>query len=322
MRTPLTKAFKVLLAFNLCGRAPANILQGGLKDTPVDIMLMQLMQHLLSRSKIDPSVVEDICVGNVNEVRVPYKARAAALAAGFPNTTSVSSTNRFCSSGLLAIQNIANQISCGSIDVGVAIGIEQMSINVDKQGPGFSAAVSGANQDAADCSMTMGQTSENVGRDFDISRERQDRYAAVSFQRAEAAQKSGLFAEEIVPIVAMWKDPKTGEEKQITVSADDGVRYGTTYEGLSKVRPAFTQWGNRSTGGNSSQVTDGAAAVLLMKRSFAEKLGQPILAKFCGATVAGLAPRFVIPPTYSRHRTNPFLTGSWALAPRLRSPSC
>jgi acetyl-CoA acyltransferase 1 len=254
---------------------------------------MQLMQHLIAQSKIDPAIVEDICVGNVNETGIPYKARAASLAAGFPNTTSVSSTNRFCSSGLLAIQNIANQISCGSIDVGVAIGMEQMSINVDKQGPGFSPAVVSANQDAADCSMTMGQTSENVGKDFDISRERQDRYAAVSFQRAEAAQKAGLFAEEIVPITTTWKDPKTGEEKQVTVDRDDGIRYGTTYESLSKVRPAFTKWGDRSTGGNSSQITDGAAAVLLMKRSVAEKLGQPILAKFCGATVAGLAPRIM-----------------------------
>lgn len=168
-----------------------------------------------------------------------------------------------------------------------------MSINVDKQGPSFSTAVIGANQNAADCTMTMGQTSENIGHDFNISRERQDRYAAESFQRAEAAQKNGWFADEIVPIHTVWKDPKTGEEKEVTVTADDGIRPGTTFEGLQKIRPAFTQWGDKSTGGNSSQVTDGAAAVLLMKRSTAEKIGQPILAKFVGATVAGVAPRIM-----------------------------
>ncbi|KAI5809257.1 Thiolase, N-terminal domain-containing protein [Pyronema omphalodes] len=276
VRTPLTKAFK-----------------GGLKDTPVDYMLLQLFEHLLAKSGINPALVEDICVGNVNETGIPYKARAASLAAGFPNTTSVYSTNRFCSSGLVSIHNIANQIVSGSIEIGVAAGIEMMSINVDKQGPGFSPEVVGKNQDAADCSQPMGQTSENVAADFNISRERQDRYAAESFRRAEVAQKAGWFDEEIVPINTVWKDPKTGEEKKVTISKDDGIRYGTTFEALQKIRPAFTQWGDRSTGGNSSQVTDGAAAVLLMKRSTAEKLGQPILAKFVGAVSAGLPPRIM-----------------------------
>jgi acetyl-CoA acyltransferase 1 len=256
-------------------------------------VLYQLLQQLIAKSKIDPAVVEDICCGNVNANSVPYLLRAASLAAGFPNTTSVGSCNRFCSSGLFAIHNIANEISCGSIDVGVACGIEMMSTNVDKPGPAFSDVIVNANQDAADCSQSMGQTSENVGNDFNITREAQDRYAAESYQRAERAQKAGLFDEEIVPITTTWKDPKTGEEKKVTITADDGIRYGTTYEALSKIRPAFSQWGDKSTGGNSSQITDGAAAVLLMKRSTAEKLGQPILAKFCGATVAGLAPRIM-----------------------------
>ena len=112
-------------------------------------------------------------------------------------------------------------------------------------------------QNAKDCMQPMGQTSENVGRDFDISREAQDRYAAESFQRAERAQKAGWFDEEIVPITVTVKDPKTGEEKQVTLTKDEGPRHGTTFESLSKVRPAFAAYGDRSTGGNSSQVTDG-----------------------------------------------------------------
>lgn len=149
------------------------------------------------------------------------------------------------------------------------------------------------NQEARDCLMPMGQTSENVGKDFNITREMQDRYAAESYRRAEVAQKAGWFDDEIVPIKTKVKDPKTGEEKEVTLTKDEGPRWGTTYEALSKIRPAFMPHGDRSTGGNSSQVTDGAAAVLLMKRSMAQELGQPILAKFVGATVAGLAPRIM-----------------------------
>ncbi len=113
------------------------------------------------------------------------------------------------------------------------------------------------NQEAKDCLQPMGQTSENVGKDFDISREAQDRYAAESYQRAERAQKAGWFDDEIVPITTTVKDPKTGEEKQVTLTKDEGPRWGTTYESLSKVRPAFPDYGDKSTGGNSSQVTDG-----------------------------------------------------------------
>jgi len=139
----------------------------------------------------------------------------------------------------------------------------------------------------------MGQTSENVGSDFSISREQQDRFAAESYARAERAQKSGWFDYEIVPITTKVKDPKTGEEKTVTLTKDEGPRWGTTYEGLSKIRPAFPQFGDKSTGGNSSQVTDGAAVVIMMKRSKAQALGQPILAKFVSATVAGVPPRIM-----------------------------
>jgi len=109
----------------------------------------------------------------------------------------------------------------------------------------------------------MGQTSENVGDEFNITREMQDRYAVESFRRAEAAQTAGWFDDEIVPITTKVKDPKTGEEKTVTLTRDDGIRYGTTYEALSKIRPAFPQWGNRTTGGNASQVTDGGEYLLL-----------------------------------------------------------
>lgn len=276
IRTPLTKGKK-----------------GGLKDTPLDGILFKILEQVVRKSNLDPQMVEDICLGNVSDAKAAYYIRAACLAAGFPNTTAASSVNRFCSSGLKAVQDIANQIQTGSIEVGLALGAESMTAGGDRLTRPFVDEIVNANQDAADCLQPMGQTSENVGKDFDITREAQDRYAAESYRRAEAAQKAGWFDDEICPITVKVKDPKTGEEKDVTLTKDEGPRYGTTFESLNKIRPAFPDYGDRSTGGNSSQVTDGAAAVLLMKRSKALELKQPILGKFVGATVAGLAPRIM-----------------------------
>jgi len=197
-----------------------------------------------------------------------------------------------CSSGLKSIQDIANQISAGSIDCGLAMGAESMSADGTPM-RAFVDEIMDSNQEARDCLQPMGQTSENVGNDFDITREQQDRYAAESYNRAELAQRAGLFDDEIVPIKTIIVDPKTEEEKEVTLSKDEGPRWGTTYESLSKLKPAFSDHGDRSTAGNSSQVTDGAAAVLLMRRSKAMELNQPIIAKFVGATVAGLPPRIM-----------------------------
>ncbi|KIV97152.1 hypothetical protein PV10_00934 [Exophiala mesophila] len=274
IRTPLTKGKK-----------------GGFKDTGLDYIVYALLKQVLEKSKIDPSLVEDICLGNVSDARAAYKVRAAMLAAGFPHTAAASSVNRFCSSGLKAVQDIANQISNGSIDIGVALGGESMSMSRDVLEP-FAPEIL-ANQEAADCLQPMIQTSENVGNDFNISRRMQDEYANESFRRAEVAQKAGWFDDEIVPITTKVKDPKTGEEKLVTLTKDEGPRYGTTVESLGKIRPAMPQFGDKTTGGNASQVTDGAAGILLMKRSKAIELGQPILAKFVGATVAGVPPRIM-----------------------------
>lgn len=275
IRTPLSKAFK-----------------GGMKDTQLDYMIYTIVKEAIERSKIDPALIEDVCLGNVNDGKAAYKIRAATLAAGLPVTSAASSVNRFCSSGLKAVQDIANQISMGSIEVGLALGAESMSAGGDRLEQPFHDVLL-ANSDARDCLQPMGQTSENVGRDFNISRELQDRYAAESYKRAEAAQKGGYFNDEIVPFTTKVIDPKTKEEKEVTLTKDEGPRWGTTFESLSKIRPAFPKFGDKSTGGNSSQVTDGAAAILLMKRSKAQQLGQPIIGKFVAATVAGLPPRIM-----------------------------
>ncbi|KAK3986858.1 Thiolase, N-terminal domain-containing protein [Cladorrhinum sp. PSN332] len=280
-RTPLTKARK-----------------GGFKDTSLEYLVYAMLKEVNDRSKLDPALVEDFALGNVSDGKAAYKLRAAALAAGYPNTASAYSLNRFCSSGLKAVADIASSIATGSIQIGIAIGAESMSVGGDALEKPFDEDVTKNSQESLDCMQPMGWTSENVSADFNIPRQEMDKYAAESFQRAEKAQKAGLFDEEIVPITTKVKDAE-GNLKQVTLTKDDGIRPGTTAEGLGKIRAAFPQWGNgATTGGNASQVTDGAAAILLMKRSTAIKLGQPIIAKYVGSTTAGLAPRIMgIGPT-------------------------
>jgi acetyl-CoA acyltransferase 1 len=165
------------------------------------------------------------------------------------------------------------------------------------QPDGFSEKVL-LNQEAEDCLIPMGITSENVAADYGISRHVQDEFAAKSFQKAAQAQKDGKFP-EIVPITVTWVDPKTEKETTVTVDRDDGVRGGVTAESLGKLKPAFDKNGSTHAG-NASQVSDGAAATLLARRSVAKKLGLPILGKFVGAAVVGVPPRIMgVGPAYA-----------------------
>lgn len=148
----------------------------------------------------------------------------------------------------------------------------------------------------------MGITSENVAAEYGITRQEQDEFAAKSHNKAEAAQKAGKFKDEIVPVTVLWSDPKSGDEKEVTVAEDEGIRAGVTAESLSKLKPAFSKSGT-TTAGSSSQVSDGAAAVLLARRSVAEKLGLPIVGKFVQAVAVGVPPKVMgIGPVYAIRR--------------------
>lgn len=264
--------------------------KGPLKDTMAADLLALTFKNLISRSKIDPSLVEDIATGCVlapGGGATEY--RAAALAAGFPESTAVRSLNRQCSSGLQACVDVANQIKAGMIDIGIGSGVESMS---SQYGPGavteFSELLEN-HMEAANCKVPMGVLSEQMAKDRNVTRDVQDVFAASSYQKALKAQEQGLFDEEIMPVTVQYTDPKTDETKEVTVTKDDGVRPGITAESLGKIRPAFSKTGSIHAG-NASQVSDGAAAVLLMKRSTAERLGQTILGKFVNASVVGVAP--------------------------------
>jgi len=155
----------------------------------------------------------------------------------------------------------------------------------------------------------MGITSENVAKEFGVSREKQDHFSALSHQKAAAAWKNGWNKNEVIPVQTKITD-KEGNQKVVTISVDDGIRPETTFESLSKLRPAFSKDGF-TTAGNASQVSDGAAAVLLMKRSKAQQLGLPIQGKFVSFATAGvpphimgIGPAFAIPKVLSHTGLN------------------
>ncbi|KAF2089385.1 3-ketoacyl-CoA thiolase peroxisomal A precursor [Saccharata proteae CBS 121410] len=264
--------------------------KGGFKDTQAADLLHGAFTSLISRSGIDPSVVEDIAVGTV---LAPgggaTEFRAAAIAAGFPTTSAVKSLNRQCSSGLQACVDIANAIKSGMIEVGVGAGVESMSTQYGPQAVSEFSELLDSIPESKNCKVPMGVLSEKMAKERKIPRTAQDAFAAESYQRAVKAQKAGLFDEEIAPLKVKYTDPKTDEEKEITVSRDDGVREGMTAEGLAKIKPAFAKDGSIHAG-NASQISDGAAAVLLMKRSTALRLNQNILGKFVQASVVGVPP--------------------------------
>jgi len=145
----------------------------------------------------------------------------------------------------------------------------------------------------------MGITSENVASEFGVSRLEQDAFAASSFQKAAKAQKEGRFVPEITPLTVPWIDPKTEKESKVVVDYDDGVRDGVTAESLAKLKPAFKKDGTTHAG-SASQVSDGASAVILARRSVAKRLGLPILGKFVRAVAVGVPPRIMgVGPLYA-----------------------
>ncbi|KAH9886589.1 Thiolase, N-terminal domain-containing protein [Xylariomycetidae sp. FL2044] len=285
LRTPICRSYK-----------------GQLKDAyPEELLSVVLRATLDANPSVPREKIEDVAVGVVlSELGGSKAARMAMNHVGFDtHSTSLYTVNRACSSSLQALTTVAGQIRTGMINAGVAAGMESMTRNyasraipVDlwpelKESP---------DKDARDCIMPMGLTSENVAGRYGVGRKEQDEFAVESHRRAARARAEGRFAQEIVPVNTRFQEvdkqvQKVGEEKRVTVTADDGIREGATLEGLAKLKPAFKADGT-STAGNSSQVSDGAAATLLMRRSTATELGldSAILGKFVGASVAGCRP--------------------------------
>eukprot|EP01147_Barroeca_monosierra_P009708 gene9708-1916_t len=266
-----------------CKRTPVcRARRGGLRDTPPSDLLEAVLRAVISDAQISADLIGDIVVGNVLTDQAALMARVGQLLADIPHTVPVSTINRQCSSGLQAIATIAGEIKLGTIEIGIGAGVESMSErSMDQIQPTLNPRMFG-NEDAANCLLPMGITSENVAERFHISREKQD-------MRAAAANALGAFSREIVPTQSRMKQPDGDLSHGDIISNDDGIRPNTSFQSLAKLKPAFKA-GGTTTAGNSSQVSDGAAAVLLASRRKARELGITPRARVVSFAVCGVPP--------------------------------
>jgi acetyl-CoA acyltransferase 1 len=260
--------------------------KGGFKDTYPDDLLKAALEGVVKEAGIKPELVGDVVVGNVQlDGAYAAPARMAQLRSGFPASVSLHTLNRQCSSGLQAVADVANAIKGGMIDIGIGAGVESMTHGGAVGGgkiPPLNLNAVMENQLAKDCLIPMGMTAENVASRWGITREQQDKMAVDSHAKALAAQAAGYFKNEIVPV------PIEVDDKTVVIDADDGPRK-TTLEGLQGLKTVFKKDGT-VTAGTASQVSDGAAAVLLMSRAKATELGIKVLGVYRGSKVCGVDP--------------------------------
>ncbi|HUO95423.1 MAG TPA: acetyl-CoA C-acyltransferase [Steroidobacteraceae bacterium] len=292
-RTPLAKSWRG--AFNLTHGATL----GG-----------HVVRAALERAKVDPAEVEDVLMGCALPEGATGQniARQIALRAGCPDSVPGATVNRFCSSGLQTIALAAQRILAGEGDLYVAGGVEAISVVQNElnthlvQEPWLA-------EHKPEVYWNMLQTAEEVAKRYSISRERMDEYGARSQQRACATQDAGGFAAEIAPITVtmagMDKDSGRLYTREVTVSADEGLRPGTTYDSIKNLRPALA--GGVISAGNASQFSDGAGACVVMSAALAAKRNLTPLGRFAGFAVAGcdpavmgIGPVFAVPKLLSR----------------------
>ena len=291
-RTPLTKSWKG--AFNMTHGATL----GG-----------HVVKAALDRAGIDPALVEDVLMGCANPEGATGVniARQCAIRAGLPVSVAGMTINRFCSSGLQTIALASQRIMAGEGDVYVAGGLESISC-VQQEMNTHMIADSWIAEHKPELYWPMLQTAETVAKRYSVPKQRMDEYGAASQQKACAAQEAGKFAGEIAPITvtAGVADPVNGlRTKEVTSSMDEGLRPGTTYDGIKDIRTAVP--GGVVTAGNASQFSDGAGACVVTSEKFAEQKGLKPLGRFLGFAVAGcepdemgIGPVFAIPKVLKR----------------------
>jgi acetyl-CoA C-acetyltransferase len=275
-RTPLCKSWK-----------------GALNMTHGATMGGHVVKAALERARLDPAEVEDVIMGCANPEGATGQniARQIALRAGMPVTVSGMTVNRFCSSGLQTVALAAQRILTGEADIFVAGGVESISC-VQNEANKYMLKEAWLEQNKPEIYWPMLATAEMVSKRYKIGREAQDRYGALSQQRAAAARAAGKTKDEIVPIATTMKivDKNTGQEstKQVTASEDEGIRADTTFEGVSQIKPAIE--GGVIAAGNASQFSDGASAQVLMSDKMAASKGLKPMGIFRGFAVAGCEP--------------------------------
>jgi acetyl-CoA C-acetyltransferase len=275
-------------------RTPIGAFSGALSSLPAHLLGKAAIVEALKRSKVDPKEVTEVILGQVLAAGAGQNpARQAAIAAGIPVEQTAYNINQLCGSGLRAVALGYQAIRNGDSEIVVAGGQESMSMaphclhlrNGTKMGDAqmIDTMIRDGLWDAFN-GYHMGNTAENVAQKWQITREQQDKFATASQNKAEAAQKSGRFKDEIVSVTV------PGRKGDVTVDADEYPKHGTTLEGLQKLRPAFVRENGTVTAGNASGINDGAAALVLMSAENAAKRGLKTLGRIVSWATAGVDP--------------------------------
>jgi acetyl-CoA acyltransferase len=270
--------------------------RGGLATVRTDEMAAAAIQELLKRTpNLDPVQVEDVVIGCAfpEGEQGLNMARMIALRAGLPDSVPAETINRYCASGVQSIAHVAYAIQSGQIDIGIAGGAESMTM-VPMAGYKFSPNPYFA-QELPHYYTNMGLTAENISQKYGISREDQDEFSLKSHQKAARAVNSGLFDPELIAIdvqISELDEDERLQKKNFSVQRDEGPRADTNLEVLSRLKPAFKE-GGTVTAGNSSQMSDGAAAVMVMSAERAAQLGLTPLARFVSFAVGGVPPELM-----------------------------
>lgn len=273
------------------GKAPRGVFKHTLPD---DLLAHTIRTLMLRHQSVDWTAVGDVAIGcAMPEAEQGMNvARIASLLAGMPNSVPAMTINRFCSSGIQSIATAATAISQGAMPLALAGGVESMSM-VPMGGNKYTSNPAIFENEQVAIAYGMGITAENVAKQWHITREEQDEFAAVSHQRAIAAQQRGDFNEEIVPIEIIERYPDLSTSEVITrkklIDKDEGPRADTSYEVISKLRPVFATHGT-VTAGNSSQTSDGAAIALLANEEMVKQFDLKPIGRLLSYAVAGVAP--------------------------------
>lgn len=308
-RTPIGKAYR-----------------GAFNDTGAATLGGHAIRHAVSRAGIEPGDVEDIVMGCAQQEGTAGMniARQATIRAGLPVTTSGTTINRLCASGLEAIVRATHRVMVDGVPIAVGGGMESISLVQNENMNHYKAKDPWLVEHKNDVYISMLQTAENVAKRYGISREDQDKFALLSQKRTVKAQSDGIFESEIVPMTTLMqlKNKETGDisEQQVTLSKDEGNRPGTTLEGLSSLGTVFEGSDKFITAGNASQLSDGASASVIMSEKEAERRGVDALGRLVSYAVAGcepdemgIGPVFSVPRALDRANLKLGDIGLWEL---------